>query len=61
MLVVHLGGEEARPATVALAEAFDGALVPIGTEHSGALQLDQLLQAVASQLGDQLPGSVAIQ
>jgi hypothetical protein len=35
--------------------------VPIGTEHSGDLQLDQLLQAVANQLRDQLPGRAAIQ
>jgi hypothetical protein len=61
MSVAHLGGEQARPAAVVLAEPFDGALVPIGTKHSGDLQFDQLLQAVASQLGDQLPGCAAIQ
>jgi hypothetical protein len=55
MSVPHLGGEQARPAAVALAEPFDGALVPIGTEHSGALRLDQLLQAVASQPGISSP------
>jgi hypothetical protein len=55
MSVAHLGGEQARPAAVALVEPFDGALVPIGTEHSGALQLDQLLQAVASQPGISSP------
>jgi hypothetical protein len=33
----------------------------IGTEHGGDLQLDQLLQAVACQLGDQLPGGTSIE
>jgi hypothetical protein len=33
----------------------------IGTEHGGDLQLDQLLQAVAGQLGDQLVGCAAIE
>ena len=33
----------------------------IGTENGGDLQLDQLLQAVAGQLGDQLPSCAAIQ
>jgi len=36
-------------------------VVAIGTEHSGNLQLDQLLEAVAHQLGDQLPCGAAIQ
>jgi hypothetical protein len=35
--------------------------VPIGTEHGGDLELDQLLQAVAGKLGDQLPGRAAIE
>jgi hypothetical protein len=38
-----------------------GALVPVGTDHSGDLQLNELLQAVTRQLGDQFPGSAAIQ
>ncbi len=33
----------------------------ISTEYGGDLQLDQLLQAMAHQLRDQLPGSAAIQ
>ena len=33
----------------------------IRTEHGGDLQLHELLQAVACQLGDQLPGCAAIQ
>jgi hypothetical protein len=33
----------------------------IGTEHGGDLQFDQLLQAVAGQLGDQLAGRAAIE
>jgi len=35
--------------------------MPIGTEHSGDLQLDQLLQAMAGQLVDQLPSGAAIE
>jgi hypothetical protein len=45
--VAHLGGEQAWPAAVSVAAAFLAALMPIGTEHSGDLQLDQLLQAMA--------------
>jgi len=33
----------------------------IGTEHGGDLRLNELLQAVARQLRDQLTGSAAIQ
>jgi hypothetical protein len=33
----------------------------VGTEHSDDLQLDQLLQAVASQHRDQVPGRAALQ
>jgi hypothetical protein len=33
----------------------------VGAEHSGDLQLNELLQAVAGQLGDQLTGGAAIQ
>ena len=32
-----------------------------GSEHGRNLQLDQLLQAVAHQLGNQLPSGAAIQ
>jgi hypothetical protein len=35
--------------------------VPLGTEHGGDFQLDQLLQAMAGQLGDQFSGSAAIE
>jgi hypothetical protein len=59
--VAHLGGEQAWPAAVAVAPAFLAALVAVGPEHGGDLQLDQLLQAVARQLGDQLPSGAAIQ
>ncbi len=59
--VAHLGGEQAWPAAVAVAAAFLAALVPIGTEHGGDFQLDQLLQAVAGQLWDQLPSGAAIE
>jgi len=33
----------------------------LGAEHSDDLQLDQLLQAVAHELGNQFTGSAAIQ
>ena len=59
--VVHLGGEQARPAAIAVAAAFLAALMAIGTEHGGDLQLDQLLQAMAGQLGNQLPSGAAIE
>jgi hypothetical protein len=35
--------------------------VPVSTDHSGNLQLDQLLQAMACQLRDQFPGAAAIE
>jgi len=56
-----LGGEHTGPVAVAVAKPLLTALVAIGTEHSGDLQLDQLLQAVAYQLGDQLTGCAAIE
>ena len=59
--VAHLGGEQARSTAVAVAEPFVGELMALGTEHGGNLQLDQLLQAVAGQLRDQLPDRAAIQ
>ena len=33
----------------------------ISAEYGGNLQLDQLLQAMAHQLGDQFPGGAAIE
>ncbi len=33
----------------------------LGAEHGGNLQLDQLLEAMAHQLRDQLAGTAAIQ
>jgi hypothetical protein len=41
--VAHLGGQPAVPFAVAVAEPLIGALLAVGTEHSGDLQLDQLL------------------
>jgi hypothetical protein len=37
------------------------ALVPVRTEEGSNFQLDQLLQAVACQFRDQLPGTAAIE
>ena len=59
--VTHLGGQAAGPVAVAVAEPFLAALMAVGTQKGSDLQLDQLLQAVARQLGDQLPGFAAIQ
>jgi hypothetical protein len=58
--VAHLGGQAAVPVTVAVAVPLLGALVPVGTDHSGDLQLNELLQTMTRQLGDQLTGSAAI-
>lgn len=59
--VTHLGGQAAGPVAVAVAEPFFAALMAVVTQKGSDLQLDQLLQAVARQLGDQLPGFAAIQ
>lgn len=45
--VAHLGGEAARPVAVAVAEPLLTALMAVGTQNSGNLQLDQLLQTKA--------------
>ncbi len=57
----HLGGAQARPVVVAVAKVLLAALVAIGAEDGGDLQLDQLLQTMAHQFRDQLPGTAAIQ
>jgi hypothetical protein len=49
------------PIAVEEAEALLGSLMALGTDHGSVLQLDQLLQAVACQLGHQLPGRAAIE
>ena len=59
--IAHLGGQGTGPVAVAVAETLLGALVPIGTEEGGKLQLDQPLQAMACQLRDQLTGAAAIE
>jgi hypothetical protein len=59
--VAHLGGEQARAVAVAVTKPILTAFVAIGTEHSGNLELDQLLQAVAHQFGNELPSCAAIQ
>ena len=59
--IPHLGGQAAGSVAVAVAEPLVGAFVPVGTNLSGNLQLNELLQAVTRQLGDQLPGGAAIQ
>ena len=59
--VPHLGGQGARAVAVAVAEPVLTALMAVGTQNGGNLQLNQLLQTVPGQLGDQLPGAAAIQ
>jgi len=59
--VSHLGGEQTRAVAVAVAKPFLSALMAISTKYGGDLKLDQLLQAVAHQLRNELPGSVSIQ
>ncbi len=58
--ISHLGGQGAGPVAVAVAEPLLGALMAVSTEEGGNLQLDQLLQAMAGQFGDQLPSCAAI-
>jgi len=55
------GGQTAGPVAVMVAEPFLAALMAVGKQKGGDLKLDQLLQAVAGQLGDQLTGCAAIQ
>jgi hypothetical protein len=59
--VTDLGGEQPGPVAVAVAKALLRSLMAFGAEHGSHLELDQLLQAVAHQLGDQLPSCAAIQ
>ena len=59
--VAHLGARDERPVAVAVTKTILTAFMAIGTEHGGDLQLDQLLQAMAHQFREQLPGAAAIQ
>ena len=54
----HLGGKTAVPVTVALAESLLSAFMAIGTEQGGDLPLNELLQAVARQLGISSPAKL---
>ena len=51
----------AGPVVVAITKLVLTAFIAISAEHGGNLQLNQLLQAVAHQLRDQLPSTAAIQ
>ena len=46
------GGEAAVPVPVVIAMPLLGALVSVGTEYSGNIQLNELLQGVTRQIGD---------
>ncbi len=59
--VADLGGQAPRPVAIAVAEPIVTALVALGAEHGSNLQLDQLLQAVAHDLRDELLGRAAIE
>ena len=59
--VPYLSGEQAGASAVAVAQALVGALMALRAEHGSNLQFDQLLQAMAHELGDQLPGRAAIE
>ncbi len=56
--IAHIGGQGAGPVTVAVAEPLFRALMVFGTEHGGDLKLDQLLQAMAGQLGNSSPAAL---
>ena len=55
-----MGGKAAVLITFAVAVPLLGALMSVGTDHSGDIQLNELLQAVALQPGEQLTSSAAI-
>jgi hypothetical protein len=59
--ITHLGGDGAGAVAVAIPQALVGALMAVGTQNGGNLQLDQLLQAVACQFWDQFPGAAPIE
>jgi hypothetical protein len=44
-----------------VAEALLGALMTVSTEERSNLQLDQLLQPMAGEFGDQFTGAAAIE
>ncbi len=52
-------GQQAITAAVAVAPPLGGALMAIGSKGSSGLGLDQGLQALAHQFGDQLTGGAA--
>lgn len=57
--IVHLGAQGAGPVTVAVIDPLFRAPMQLDTEHGSGLQLDELLQAEAGQLGNQLPSGAA--
>jgi hypothetical protein len=57
----HPGGQREGAVVVKEAEALLGSLMVLGTDHGSVLQLDQLLQAVACRLEDQLHVRAAIE
>ena len=59
--VANRGCQAPRPVAIALAVPIVIALVALGAEHGSNLQLDQLLQAMAHDLRDELPGRAAIE
>ena len=60
-MITHLGGQDAGPVTVAVADPFFRALLVLCTEEGAEIQLDRLLHTACGQLGDQLPNGAAIE
>jgi len=58
--VADLARQVPRPVAIAVADLIVTPFMALGAVQYRNLQLDQLLQAVAHQLEDQLPGCAAI-
>ncbi len=56
--IVHLSSEQGSSAAIAVATGLFSPFVSLGTEPSGVLQLDQLMQTMGGQLGDKVLPSV---
>jgi hypothetical protein len=57
--VAYLVGAQMGAPVIPVSGAILAALISIGTQCGGALQFDQLLQAQAGELGNQLSSAAA--
>jgi hypothetical protein len=57
--ITHPGFQVVGAIAVAVAMSFLSPLMAVSTQNGGDLQLDQLLQAMAGKLGNQLTGGAA--